>query len=441
MQQTAYNIILKLQKAGFLAYLAGGSVRDMLMGQNPKDFDIATSATPDEIEKIIKKTIPIGKKFGVILAIENDFHFEIATFRSDSGYSDGRRPDAVYFTSPKKDAFRRDFTINGIFYDPITKNVLDYVNGETDIQKKILRFIGNPFQRIEEDNLRIIRAVRFKNRFNLVFENETQEALQKYAEKIKNVSPARIREEMNKILEHPSRVEAIQDLSTLGILKVILPEIDSLKNIPQPDTYHQEGGVYTHTLMALKQVKENTNLALIWAVLLHDTGKRETLVHQKDRIHFDGHAEKSTEIALEIGRRFSFPNLLKNKTAWLIEHHMHIEQILEMKLAHRIKLFMHPWFEDLLELHRCDESGSIPIELDLYHKIQKLYFEFKNEKLLTTPIKPLIKGEEIMSILKIPPSALVGKILNELHEEQIEGKIKSKKEAIRFLKEKNILID
>lgn len=433
MQQTAYNIIAKLQEAGYLAYLAGGSVRDMLMEKEPKDFDIATSATPDEIEGLLKKTIPIGKKFGVILAIENKHHFEIATFRSDSGYTDGRRPDAVCFTSPKKDALRRDFTINGIFYDPIKKEVLDFVNGQADIKEKVLRFIGTPHARIQEDKLRILRAVRFKNRFDLQYGPKTKDALIKNSKLVQDVSRERTGEEFHKILLHTSRIQALQDLIDLEILEVLIPEVTALKDIPQPIQYHQEGGVLKHTFMAMQQLKPDASLALVWAVFLHDTGKRTTFERKPDRIHFNGHAEKSVEYVQEISRRFRFNKILKSKISWLVGEHMHIGQIPNMKLAHRIKLFMHPWFEDLLELHRCDESGSIPIDLSLYEEIKKEYKKFMNEKLLTTPLKPILSGTEIMEKFMIKPGPQIGELLEKLHEEQLEGRILSKEEAYDYL--------
>ncbi len=433
MEKTANKIVKKLQKAGFLAYLAGGSVRDMLMQKEPKDYDIATSATPDEIEKLLKKTIPIGKEFGVILAIENDHHFEIATFRSDSGYSDGRRPDAIYFTSPKKDALRRDFTINGMFYDPIKNKILDFVGGEEDLKNGILRFIGNPYERIQEDKLRILRAVRFKNRFNLKYDPETSKALTKNAKFIREVSRERIGEEFNKILNDSSRIQAVEDLIDLRILEDLIPEVTALKDIPQPIKYHQEGGVLTHTLMVMQELKKDADIALIWAALLHDTGKRPTFLRKADRIHFDGHAEKSLEFSQEIGRRFRFNNVLKSKIGWLVENHMRIAQIIEMRLAQRIKLFMNPWFEDLLELHRCDESGSIPVDLSLYYKVKKEYEKFKSEKLLTTPIKPLLNGNELIEKFNLKRGPEIGKYLNLIHEEQLEGKIKTKKAAFIFL--------
>jgi len=433
MQQTAYKIITKLQKAGFRAYLAGGCVRDMLTGKEPQDYDIATSATPDKIENLLEKTIPIGKKFGVILAIENGHRFEIATFRSDSGYSDGRRPDAVYFTSPKKDALRRDFTVNGMFYDPLQNKILDFVDGQKDLKTGILKFIGNPYQRIQEDKLRILRAIRFKNRFNLKYEPETQKALSKYAVLIRTVSRERIGEEFHKILLNSTRIPAVEDLIDFKILDNLIPEVSALKNIPQPIKYHEEGGVLTHTLMVMQELTKKADLALVWATLLHDTGKRCTFVRKTDRIHFDGHAKKSKEITLEIARRFRFNNILKNKVAWLVEHHMHIGQIPQMRFAHRIKLFMHPWFEDLLELHRCDESGSIPIDLSLYYEIKKEYQEFKDKKLLTTPIKSILKGNEIMQKFNLKRGPQIGKYLKMLHEEQLEGKVKTKKEALLFL--------
>ena len=433
MQQTAYKIIKKLQDNGFLAYLAGGSVRDMLMGKNPQDYDIATSATPDQIENLLKKTIPIGKKFGVILAIENNHHFEIATFRSDSGYSDGRRPDAVSFSTTKKDALRRDFTINGMFYDPIKDEILDFIGGKKDLEDGILRFIGNPHERIQEDKLRILRAIRFKNRLGFKYGEKTQKALIKNAELIRAVSRERIGEELNKILLNSTRIEAIEDLIDFKILDDLIPEVTALKDIPQPIKYHQEGGVLTHTLMVMQNLKKDANLALVWAALLHDTGKRRTFVRKADRIHFDGHAKESQEISKEVGRRFRFNNVLKSKIEWLVKNHMHLVQILEARLAHRIKLFMHPWFEDLLELHRCDESGSIPIDLSLYYEIKKEYDDFKSKKLLTTPIKAIINGNELLEKFKIKKGPDIGKYLNMVHEEQLEGKIKTKKEAFSFL--------
>ena len=435
MQKTAYQIIEKLQKSGFLAYLAGGSVRDMLMEIEPQDFDIATSATPEEIEKLMPKTIPIGKKFGVILAIENKYHFEIATFRSDSGYTDGRRPNAVFFTSPEKDAFRRDFTINGIFFDPIANQINDFIGGQEDIKNKILRFIGDSHQRIQEDKLRILRAIRFKNRFNLKYDKKTQNALKENAKEIKHVSRERIGEELNKILLSSSRVDAIKDMSNLGILKHLLPEIEALKNIPQPIKYHQEGGVFTHTLMALEQINNQADIGLIWATLLHDTGKRETFERKKDRIHFNGHAQKSVEIVQEICRRFRIKNVLKSKISWLTEHHMQIGQISQMRQAHKINLFMHPWFEDLLELHRADESGSIPVDLSLYYEVKTEYDEFKSEKLLTTPIKPILTGKEIMKKFNLKAGPKIGKLLKLLHEEQLEEKINNKKAAYKFIQD------
>lgn len=435
MQKTAYQIIEKLQNAGFLAYLAGGCVRDMLLKKDPYDYDIATSARPEEIEKLLKKTIPIGKRFGVILAIENGHHFEIATFRSDSGYSDGRRPDAVYFTSPKKDALRRDFTINGMFLNPLKNEFLDFVGGQEDFQNGILRFIGNPFQRIAEDKLRILRAIRFKNRLGFKYAKETQEALQKDALLIREVSQERIGEELNKILQHPTRIKALEDLIDLGILADLLPEVTTLNNIPQPEKYHQEGGVLTHTLMVVQELAKDANLALVWAALLHDTGKRVTFQRKADRIHFDGHAQKSVEFVQEICRRFRFNNVLKSKISWLVEHHMYVGQIPQMRLANKIKLFLHPWFEDLLELHRADESGSIPVDLSLYYELQKEYAEFKAEKLLTTPLKPILKGTELIEKFGLK-GAEIGKYLDLVHAEQLEGKIKTKQKALEFVKKK-----
>lgn len=443
MKSTSLEIIEVLKNAGHEAFWAGGCVRDMLLGIKPKDFDIVTSAKPDEIETLLEHTIPIGKQFGVILAIKNGHSFEIATFRSDSGYSDGRRPNAVLFTNAEEDAKRRDFTINGMFYDPTTDKIIDYVGAQEDLKEKLIRFIGDSETRIKEDHLRILRAVRFKNTHNFQYHPDTYEAIKKHASLIQNISAERIRDELNKIIMEDKPGKAFEELFELGILQYIIPEMIKLKGLAQPLQYHTEGDVWDHSLKSIDSLREEEidpnplreklpDLALKWAVILHDIGKFDTF-DIDDRIRYNGHAEIGAEMAKKIMNRLRFPLKTIQKTSWLIEKHMLIVPLFEMPEKRRRHWFLEPHFEDLLEVYRCDSMGIIPLDLSLY---EKLLFLYRSEiaKLRLMP-KNLINGNDVMEILGIEKGQRVGKIIKEIREKQIEGDIKNRKEAIKYIKE------
>jgi putative nucleotidyltransferase with HDIG domain len=441
MEKTAIQIVKTFQDAGYEAYFAGGSVRDLLMGHNPKDYDIATGARPDEIEKLIDKmpeetkTIPIGKRFGVILGIVNGHHFEIATFRSDSSYSDGRRPDAVLFTTAKEDARRRDFTINGLFYDPIAKKVHDFVGGQEDIKNKKIRFIGEAHERIKEDHLRILRAVRFKNNFGFEYGPNTEKALEELHHLVDDISKERIQDELNKMLLHPQRAHSMRELDKLGILERILPEVTACKGVKQPTEFHQEGGVLTHIFKSLHDIPDEwAAKELVWAVLLHDIGKPDTYAEKPDRIHFDGHAELSAKIAAKILRRLKFSRAETIKITWLIDHHMTIGFIPIMRRAHRVGLFLHPWFEDLMKLSYCDTHGIYPVDLSLYENVMKMYKEFRDEKLLEDHFKPKLTGDDLQKEFGLKPGPMIQKILNTIREERIEGTVKTKTDEKKLAK-------
>jgi len=434
MKPTSIKIIEKLKKSGHKAYWAGGCVRDMLMGHEPKDFDIATSAKPDEIEELLDYTKPVGKEFGVILVIENGHSFEVATFRSDSGYSDGRRPDAVYFSKPEEDAFRRDFTINGMFYDPTSDEVFDYIGGQDDIEAKLIRFIGDPHERILEDHLRILRAVRFKNQFNFQYHPDTYNALKKYAKLVTKVSYERIGAEFNKMITGLNPAQAIEDLSELGILEEIIPELEKLRGVPQPLKYHHEGDVWDHSLKTLKECDKHAARNVKWACLLHDIGKAETF-DLEERIRFDGHAEKGAEIAGEIFKRLKFSRKDRLEVQWFIAHHMMMVPLIEMNAGRARTWFLKENFLQLMQVFEADAKGITPTDLSLYNQILERYRELMAA--MPHMPKPFVTGKDIMKILGLKPGKKVGEIMDQVFHEQLDGKIKTRTQALAFIQKLN----
>lgn len=433
MLPTSVEIIKQLRKAGHEAYWAGGCVRDMLLGREPKDFDIVTSAKPDQIEDILEHTIPIGKKFGVILAIKNDHKFEIATFRSDSGYSDGRRPDAVSFTTAKEDALRRDFTINGMFYDPIADKVIDYVGGQKDLDAKLIRFIGDPHERILEDHLRILRAIRFKNQFDFQYEPATYRALLKHAALADEVSNERIGDELNKMLFTKPISAPFNDMEDIGVLKEILPELQAMKGIAQPHQYHQEGDVWTHTMMAVDSLEDSASLSVRWAVLLHDSGKPDTFT-LAERIRFDRHVEVSKKIAHDVLTRLHFSRKSVEEVQWLVEHHMMMVPLVEMPEGRKISWFLKPYFLNLLKVFKADAQGTIPTDLNLYEEIYSLYSDTLEK--IPRPPDPLLTGNDLIREFNLSTGKQIGELIEEIKEKQLDGSLKTKKQAIAWVKKK-----
>lgn len=431
MLKTAIQIVEILQKAGHKAYFAGGCVRDMILEKEPKDYDIATSALPDEIEDLFEKTIPIGKSFGVIFTTLNGHNFEIATFRSDSGYSDGRRPDAVTFTHPEEDAKRRDFTINGLFYDPIADEIHDFVGGRDDIKNKIIRFIGDPHQRILEDHLRIIRAIRFKNTLDFGYHPDTYHAIKKHAQLADKVSWERVRDELNKIIMTENAPIAFEDFQDTGVLPYILPELEACKGVAQPMQYHEEGDVWTHLMNSLKALPKDAPLTARWSVIFHDIGKPETF-KIAERIRFDHHSEISAEIAEKVMRRLMFPRRDIERVTWAVKHHFMMTQLLEMPLGRQRHWFLNEGFPDLLLLFYADAAGTTPTDLSLYEKVKASYEEclshFKERP------KPFLTGEDVMKTLNLKAGPKVGQILEEAMEKQLGHEFKSREEAMEWLK-------
>ena len=436
-QGEASDIVKLLQKKGFQAYFAGGAVRDMALGHEPDDIDIATSARPEDVEKIFPKNIPTGKQFGVLRVKHGKHFFEVATFRVEGPYLDGRRPSSVSFTSAEEDAKRRDFTINGLFYDPVEKKVIDHVGGQDDLKRKVLRFIGDPVERIREDHLRLIRAIRFKNRFSLAYDPPTWHAVKEHAAHITRISPERVRDELNKILLHPSRSHALQDLLDSGLLQYILPEISTTVGVVQPPEFHAEGDVFTHIKRALDILPPDAPLIVVWTTLLHDVGKPETLQTPKkdhtDRIRFNRHAAVGAEIARQVLTRLRFPRRFVQEVVWMIANHMRIWQLPKMRLAKQRALLLDPRFPHLLEAYKADALGKRPGNWGDYEKIKHMY-EAEKARPLHEKKPEIVSGHDIIKTLKIEPGPQIAELKQIAHEAYLEGRVKTKKEALQLLR-------
>lgn len=433
MQKTAVSIVRRLVEAGHQAVFAGGCVRDHLMGKEPKDYDIATSARPEEVQRLFPKTFAVGAHFGVILVREGEHSFEIATFRNDGEYTDGRRPESVSFTTAEQDAHRRDFTVNGLFYDPIKDEVLDYVGGRDDLARQVLRAIGDPHQRFEEDHLRLMRAVRFATVLGFEIEAVTWAAMVEMAPKIKSISAERIREELSRILLHPSRVRGFDLLVNSGLMAAVLPEIIVLQGCEQPPQFHPEGDVFIHTRIMLGLLPAQVSLSLVWSVLLHDIAKPATFTKDPDgRIRFNGHDKLGAEMSEEILRRLKYPNDVIEPTVEAVANHMVFKDVQKMRIS-RLKRFMaRPGFEDEMELHRVDCQSSNGFS-DNYDFIRQKQEEFGHDPLPLIP-KPLINGHELMA-MGIPKGPQVGELLTAVQNLQLEGVLTTSEEAFAWVKE------
>jgi len=431
MEAEATEIVRTLRQAGHIAYFAGGCVRDRLLGKEPVDFDIATDATPERVQEIFPRTVPVGAQFGVVLVVSQGEEYQVATFRADGAYIDGRHPEGVVFTTAEGDASRRDFTINGLFYDPIDQQVLDYVGGEADLQRRLLRAIGEPRKRLEEDRLRILRGVRFGATLAFDIEPATWEAIREYAPRIHDVSAERIREELVKIFRSPRRVAGFDLLDASGLLDELLPEITAMKGCDQPPEFHPEGDVFVHTRIMLDMLPEEVSLPLVFGVLFHDIGKVPTRqVDPTGRIRFNGHESVSARMTDAIMRRLKFSNDEIEATIEIVQHHMAFKDVQNMRVA-RLKRFMaRPNFTDELELHRVDCQSSHGM-LDNYHFLLAKEQEFANEPLIP---KPLINGRDLID-LGWTPGPVFKQVLEAVETLQLEGQLTSREEALAWVRD------
>ena len=425
----AHTVIAKLRSAGHQAYLVGGCVRDLLLGIQPKDFDISTGARPGRIMELFPNSGRVGAHFGVVLVRDGSSQVEVATFRSDHDYADGRRPSNVHFESdPRADVVRRDFTINGLMMDPETREVLDFVGGRADLDHRVIRAIGEPPTRFREDHLRMLRAIRFAARLCFEIEPATFDAIRSNASMIHRVSAERIREELVRILTEGGARRGFEMLDSSGLLAEILPEVAAMKGVEQPPEYHPEGDVWTHTLLLLEQL-DHPAPTLALGALLHDVGKPPTF-RVADRIRFDGHVEEGVRLARAILHRLRFSGDEMEQVEALVANHMRFKDVTRMKESTLKRFLRMPSIEEHLELHRLDCLSSNK-NLENYHLIREKLRELPEERL-----KPprLLTGADLIAA-GYQPGPRFSEILAALEDAQLEGRIHNREEAMTLMRD------
>jgi putative nucleotidyltransferase with HDIG domain len=428
-ESLARAVIAKLRSAGQQAWLVGGCVRDLLLGCHPKDYDVATDARPDRLMDLFPKSGRVGAHFGVVLVRDAFSQVEVATFRSDGDYADGRRPDAVRFESdPRQDVLRRDFTINGLLMDPDTREVLDYVGGRADLDRRIVRAIGDPVARFREDHLRMLRAIRFAARLGFEIDSATFDAIRADHALIRRVSAERVRDEIVRILTEGGARRGFELLDATGLLAEILPEIAAMKGVEQPPEYHPEGDVWTHTLLLLEQLDRPT-ATLALGALLHDVGKPPTF-RIADRIRFDGHVEEGVHMAHEILTRLRFSRDEMEQVEALVANHMKFKDVHQMRESTLKRFLRMPAFEEHLELHRLDVMSSNR-RLESYNFVLD-----KLENLGEEHLKPpkLLTGADLIAA-GYRPGPQFTEILKTVEDAQLEGRIQTAGEAMELVKE------
>jgi poly(A) polymerase len=437
LKDFAISIVRTLQGSGYEAYLVGGCVRDILLGREPEDYDVATGATPDEVMRVFPETYAVGAQFGVVLvpspkqpAGNEDYTVEVATFRSDIGYTDGRHPDQVRFSkNAREDVARRDFTINGLLFDPVGDQVLDFVGGREDLEAGIVRTIGSAELRFAEDKLRMLRAVRFASRFEYAIEPGTLAAIQKLSPQIHYVSCERVRDELTKMLTEGHARKAFILLDETGLLREVLPEISAMKGVPQPPQFHPEGDVFVHTMSLLGKLPHPCAATLAWGALLHDVGKPPTFRVAPDRIRFDGHVEIGVKMAERVCQRLRFSNSERNQILALVENHMRFGDVERMKESTFKRFIRMPRFEEHLELHRLDCESSLR-DLGLYDFTRTKMAGLQPEAIRPAP---LITGEDLIAA-GYSPGPKFKEILSAVEDGQLEGNWDSKDAAMKFVR-------
>ena len=428
----ALEVVLRLRRAGFQALWAGGCVRDLLLGLVPVDYDVATDATPEQVMLSLPfRAITVGISFGVVRIRHprmQGIEVEVATFRSDSAYVDGRRPAAVIFSSPELDAARRDFTINGMFMDPESSQVIDYVGGLDDLRNQVLRAIGDPAERFREDKLRLLRAIRFAARFNLEIEPNTLQSLRAMAGEVVVVSPERIAQELRRMLVHENRAQAMNMALEVGLVAAILPPLVDMRGLFQGKPVQPEGDLWDHTMLVLRLLPVRPSFTLAFAALVHDVGKPFTRANHHGRTSFHSHDQVGSRIADRLCKNLRLSNVERERITWLVAFHQYLGEAKKLREAKLKRVLAQPGIDELLALHRADALASTG---DTEHVDYCAYY-LENQPAGPINPPPLLTGHDLVRH-GLEPGAHFAVILETIREAQLEGRVQSKREVLDWV--------
>lgn len=427
----AADVVRRLREHGHEAWFAGGCVRDGLLGRPPEDYDVATSAAPETVRGLFKRTVPVGMRFGVILVLDGPYRFEVATFRSDAAYVDGRRPSAVHFGSAAQDAQRRDFTINALLADPFSGAIVDHVGGRDDLRAGVIRAIGDPYARIAEDRLRMLRAVRFAARLGFAIDADTRAAIRASAASVVDMAAERIGDEITKMLTEGNARRAFELLDDTGLLGVVLPEVAAMQGVEQSPDFHPEGDVWRHTLLLLQQLPAGAAETLAFGALLHDVAKPLCAGMHRGRRTFYGHCERGADVAVAILQRLRRSRETWERVAWLVKNHLRPVQAPAMRLATLKKMLAEEGFPELMRLCRLD---ALSASLDLQYV---LFCEDRRAAFAAQQLRPprLLGGEDLLR-LGYARGPTIGRILHALEDAQLEGEVATGAEAEAWVRAK-----
>jgi len=428
-EHKALRIIRRLHEAGFKAYLAGGCVRDRILGVEAKDYDIATDARPEVVQELFDETIAVGARFGVIIVLSGGDQFEVATFRADAPYTDGRRPSAVRFGTIEEDARRRDFTIGGMYFDPLSERVIDLVGGMRDLRAGLIRAIGDPYERFDEDRLRILRAVRFAARLDFAIDPATWTAIKRTAASITAIAAERIGEELVMIMTEGGAARGLDQMLESGLMQALLPEVTAMAGCAQPENFHPEGDVYVHTRLAVAMLERECSETLAFGVLFHDIAKPPCRAITDGKITFYGHTERGAEMAAEIMRRLKRSRFVQERVAYLVRDHLRLCMAPRMRPATLKRMLAEDGFDELLELARMDAMASNSY-LGYYHFCRRARARFSAEE-----IRPprLINGDDLIA-LGFTPGPPFKAILREVEDLQLDGALASREQALDYVR-------
>ncbi len=424
----AMSVLQRLREKGFESYFAGGCVRDRVLDIPPKDYDVVTNALPDQVADLFFRTVLVGKAFGVVKVILDDQTVEVATYRTEGRYLDGRRPEWVKFATARQDVLRRDFTINGMLWDPLSDQILDYVGGRDDLNRRLIRTIGNPVERFDEDKLRMLRAVRFSCQLDFGVDSAAAQAIQRKAGEITQVSAERITDEVKKILLCPRRSRGLQNLLDWGLLKEFLPEAVAMVGVQQPPEFHPEGDVWVHTLLALDQLRD-PDFVLAFATLLHDVGKPVTFSVDGTRIRFNGHESRGEDMARVICQRFRLSNDESERICYMVANHMKFKDVQQMRPSTLKRFLGHAHFEELKTMCRADIMAASK-DLSAIEFVENVQRTLSAEEIKPPP---LLQGRDLID-LGFHPGPLFKEILQRVEDLQLEGVLKSRDEALDFVR-------